>query len=143
MTTFTIPNTNSVSRDHAVQFLYLSESEKVFYFSQSHFDSYVDHFGTERESLGYFTELVKGVLQDLNQLDEIIAKHSKNWSISRMAATDRVILRMAVWELLQKKQPKKAILNEAIDLAKKYGTEHSGSFVNGILDAVAASSEVM
>ena len=72
----------------------------------------------------------------LNKLDEIIAAHSQNWKISRMASTDRVILRMATFEVLEKLAPDKVILNEAVELAKRYGTEHSGSFVNGVLDAV-------
>lgn len=131
-------NSNTISRDLAVQFLYQCETEKIFYFSNSHFDSFIEHFGAELANVGYFTTLVKGVLEDINPLDELISQHSKNWSISRMASTDRVILRMAVWELKQKKEPKKAIINEAIDLAKKYGTEHSGSFVNGIIDSVAS-----
>ena len=56
-----------------------------------------------------------------------------------MAATDRSVLRLATWEILEKAAPPKVIINEAIDLAKKYGTEHSGAFVNGILDAITKS----
>lgn len=130
-------NSNSVARDAAVQFLYQCESEKIYYFSRSHCDAFLQHFGVDRAGFDYFMTLTQGILDDVGVLDEVITKHSKNWSISRMAITDRVILRMAVWELQQAKEPRKAVLNEAIDLAKKYGTEHSGAFVNGILDAVA------
>lgn len=133
-----VANINTLSRDLAVQFLYQCESEKLFYFSQSHYDAFIENFGADFASLKYFSTLVTGVLNDINQLDELISQHSKNWSVSRMATTDRVILRMAVWELQQKQEPRKAIINEAIDLAKKYGTEHSGSFVNGLLDTLAS-----
>jgi N utilization substance protein B len=81
---------------------------------------------------------VRGTLSSINDLDEIISKHSKNWKITRMASTDRVVLRLATFEILEKMAPDKVILNEAIELAKRYGTEHSGSFVNGILDAILA-----
>jgi N utilization substance protein B len=58
-----------------------------------------------------------------------------------MASTDRVILRIATLEILEKLAPNKVILNEAIELAKRYGTEHSGAFVNGVLDAVVSESQ--
>jgi N utilization substance protein B len=131
-------NPNTISRDYAVQFLYLCESERAFYFSQNHFDTFTNHYNVNPDSKGYLKELVQGVLGSVSELDETITQYAKNWSVSRMAITDRVILRMAIWELTQRKQPVKAVLNEAIDLAKKYGTEHSGAFVNGILDPIAA-----
>lgn len=129
-------NSNSPARDYAVQFLYQCESEKLYYFSPSHCDLFISHFSIDTSSTKYFLKLVQGVLEDIAKLDEVITRHSKNWSVSRMASTDRAILRIAIWELEQKNEPRGVILNEAIDLAKKYGTEHSGSFVNGILDAI-------
>lgn len=129
-------NPNSIARDSAVQFLYQCESEKIYYFSQSHCDMFLSHFSVDFAASKYFLDLVQGVLEDIAKLDEVIASHSKNWSVSRLAATDRAILRIAIWELGQKSEPRKVVINEAIELAKKYGTENSGSFVNGILDAV-------
>lgn len=133
-------NPHSIARDSAVQFLYQCESEKLYYFSQSHCDMFLTHFSVDFSANKYFLEIVNGVLEDIAKLDEVIAKHSKNWSVSRMAATDRAILRIAIWELEQKNEPRKVVMNEAIDLAKKYGTEHSSAFVNGILDAVCAGN---
>lgn len=129
-------NTNSLSRDTVVQFLYQCESEKLYYFSPSHFEVFIEHFSIDFKAKDYARFLAAGVLEDIAKLDDFIAKYSKNWSISRMPITDRVILRMATWELIEKKEPPKAVINEAVDLAKKYGTEHSGSFVNGILDSI-------
>tara|TARA_B100000902_G_C26703863_1_gene618550 strand:- start:68 stop:325 length:258 start_codon:yes stop_codon:yes gene_type:complete len=83
--------------------------------------------------------MAKKVLEDLQGLDQKIGKISKNWSPARMASTDRTVLRIACMELYEKAAPQRVILNEAIDLAKKYGCSDSGSFVNGILDPLASS----
>lgn len=131
-------NPNSASRDFAVQFLYQCEADKLFYFSDEHFYNFLEHFKVDDVARVYLKALTQGVLSNINRLDEIISTHSKNWKITRMAATDRVILRMATFEILEKMAPNKVILNEAIELAKKYGTEHSGAFVNGVLDAVVS-----
>lgn len=81
--------------------------------------------------------LVKGVMDNIATLDEIISKYATNWQISRMAIVDRNILRIATYELLFLKDiPPKVSINEAIDIAKKYGDKDSGKFVNGILDKI-------
>jgi N utilization substance protein B len=129
-------NPNSLARDFAVQFLYQCESDKLFYFSAEHFEHFCEYFKVESAQRQYLELLIKGVLADITRLDELITKHSKNWKISRMASTDRVVLRIATLEILEKLAPDKVILNEAIELAKRYGTEHSSAFVNGILDAI-------
>ncbi len=128
-------NPNTAARDYAVQFLYQCEADKLFYFSDEHFENFIQYFKVDGASKSYLLGLVKGVLSNITRLDEIIATHSKNWKISRMASTDRVVLRIATLEILEKMAPDKVILNEAIELAKRYGTEHSSAFVNGILDA--------
>ena len=82
-------------------------------------------------------ELVEGTLQRLEEIDNHIQSASLKWDISRMAAVDRNVLRLAVSELTGRSpKPVKVVLNEAIELAKKYGGEESGTFVNGILDRV-------
>ena len=88
----------------------------------------------------YIKETVKNTMTKLTEIDEIISAHlKKGWSLKRLAAVDRNILRLAVYELkfAQKIIPKGIIINDAVDIAKKYGTEHSGRFVNGILGAIA------
>ena len=134
----TVTNPNTAARDFAVQFLYQCEADKLFYFSDEHFENFTAYFKVEPSLRHYLRTLVEGVLSNITKLDEIIDGLSKNWKISRMASTDRVVLRIATFEILENLAPDKVILNEAIELSKRYGTEHSGSFVNGILDAVVA-----
>ena len=133
-------NPNSDAREFAVQFLYQSETEKMFYFSESHFTAFCENFNIPSKIAKLSEVKCRGVLDSLEQVDAIIVEHSKNWKLTRMAATDRSVLRLATWEFLEKAAPPKVIINEAIDLAKKYGTEHSGAFVNGILDAIVISN---
>ncbi|HEY5600231.1 MAG TPA: transcription antitermination factor NusB [Candidatus Manganitrophaceae bacterium] len=81
--------------------------------------------------------LAEGVIQHLPEIDKIIEKYTERWSPERMAVIDRNILRFSIFELLYLKEiPPKVTLNEAIEIAKKYGNEDSGAFVNGILDHV-------
>lgn len=81
--------------------------------------------------------LVRGVAAHLGEIDAVIARHARNWAMARMAAVDRNVLRVAVYELLHVPDiPERVVLNEAIEIAKKYGGEDSGSFVNGILDDI-------
>lgn len=87
-----------------------------------------------------FTErLVFGVGLELEQLDQKISEVSLNWSISRMLRVDRNILRMAVFEMLHCEDiPAKVSINEAIEIAKRFGSEESPTFINGVLDRIAS-----
>ena len=90
------------------------------------------------ESFAFASQLVSGTVQKLKGIDEAIQRTAQHWRLERMARVDRNILRLATYELLHAKDvPARAVLNEAIEMAKKYGTEESGAFVNGILDRVA------
>ncbi len=71
-------------------------------------------------------------------MDEVIEEVSSNWRLDRMARVDRNVLRLAVYELLRTDVPVKVVINEAIELGKKFGSESSGAFVNGVLDKIAA-----
>lgn len=84
-------------------------------------------------------DLVNGTLENCQDIDALISAKSKEWKIERMAAVDRNITRLAVYELKfgQEKQDTGIVINEAVELAKKYGTDDSGRFVNGILGAIA------
>ncbi|MBI4435946.1 MAG: transcription antitermination factor NusB [Candidatus Omnitrophica bacterium] len=85
----------------------------------------------------FATSLTVGTTENLKRIDEVISHYADNWELSRMAAVDRNILRLATYELLFLEEiPPKVSLNEAIDLAKKYGDQESGRFVNGILDQI-------
>lgn len=89
------------------------------------------------EARRYCETLVQGVTLRIGALDAEIEKHSENWTISRMSVVDRNILRIAVYELLYSGDvPYKVIIDEAVELAKKYGTDESGPFINGIIDRI-------
>lgn len=88
----------------------------------------------------YFRQLVLGVLGHRDQLDGIIESVSSNWKVSRMGGVDRNILRVATFELVGMEDvPPVVAINEAIEISKKFGTDESGAFVNGILDSIQAA----
>jgi len=83
--------------------------------------------------------LIRGVLEHRTDLDQRIQKYALNWDVQRMAAVDRNILRLAIYEMLHREDiPPVVSINEAVDIAKKFSTQDSGKFVNGILDRVRA-----
>lgn len=91
----------------------------------------------DKESHDFAESLVKGTCGNLAAIDGIISKHTDNWSISRMAVVDKNIIRMSAYEMLYRDDiPPNVSINEAIELAKKYGDVDSGKFVNGILDKI-------
>jgi transcription antitermination protein NusB len=83
----------------------------------------------------FANQLFEATLRTVKDLDEIIEKYCENWRFDRLAAIDRAILRLAMHELALAKTPPRSVINEAIKLAKKYSSEDSAGFVNGILDA--------
>ena len=91
----------------------------------------------EKEVRALAEGLVRGVAGHRRQVDEAIEKASSNWRLDRMARVDRNVLRLAVYEFLRTEVPVKVVINEAIELGKKFGSESSGAFVNGVLDRVA------
>lgn len=90
----------------------------------------------------FVERLVRGVMDNRVAIDDLVGRSSLNWKVSRMSRVDRNILRLAAFELaFEGDVPGKATLNEAIEIAKRYGTEDSGKFVNGILDRIAQDLE--
>jgi len=132
-------NINTKAREAALQFLYQCEAEHIFHFSESHFKAFANYFEIPDAAKARAIALSEGYFNHQTLIDQVITDHAKNWKLPRMAATDRAVLRIATYEILEQSTPHKVILNEAIELAKNYGTEHSGSFVNGILDALSKS----
>jgi transcription antitermination protein NusB len=100
------------------------------------------HFEPVDDDTKAFAEqLVRGAQREQATIDELIQRTSTHWKLERMARVDRNILRLAVFEILKRGDvPLKVTLNEAIELSKKYGSEESSAFVNGILDRIANSS---
>ncbi len=93
----------------------------------------------------YLLALVGGVREHTTQLDEAISQHlSANWSLNRLAKTDLIILRVAVYELLEVADvPAKVAVNEALELAKKYSDERSRKFINGVLSAIVRQNNLV
>ncbi len=96
-----------------------------------------------QKAFAYARRLVEGTMGNRSEVDAVIRRHAENWRLERMPAIDRNILRLAVYEMLHETNvPKVVIVNEAIELAKKFGSEHSGRFVNGLLDGVLQAGQV-
>ena len=125
----------SLVREEVVKFLYKCDVESIFYFPGLLYDTHSLDFSFEKSLREDARKLIEGVMENLHDLDRDITGASKNWTMERMSRTDRSVLRLAAYELQHKKAPRKVVINEAIKLAKRYGSSHSGGFVNGILDA--------
>jgi N utilization substance protein B len=92
------------------------------------------------EGRDYADTVARGVAGELAQVDEAVRKASTNWRLERMARVDRNVLRLGAWELLHSQAvPRAVILDEAVELAKRFGSEESSAFVNGVLDRIAAN----
>lgn len=95
-------------------------------------------FEADPEGRPYADEIVTGLETRLGDVDKLITAASNNWRLERMSRVDRNLLRMSTWELLVKKDvPRAVVIDEAVELAKSYGTEDSSAFVNGVLDRIA------
>ena len=123
------------SRELALKFLYqfelnggdLDEQIKLF----------LERNSSQEDVANFMKELVVSLIDKMEEIDEIIQKFSDHWILDRMTVIDRNILRMGACELLFNfSTPPKVVINEAIDIAKKYGNEDSPEFINGILDKV-------
>lgn len=126
----------SLARELAVQFLYQSEAEKLFHYSESHLQSFINHLQVPPHLVATLRQLVRGVFDLLPEIDLGIQNASTNWKLSRMPMVDRNALRLAVYELMATDTPAKVVINEAIELAKKFGSGDSAAFVNGLLDRI-------
>jgi N utilization substance protein B len=99
---------------------------------------FAEHAPDAPEAVRRFAgELVRGTIGQTEALDALIGRHASNWRVDRLAVIDRLILRMAAWELGHVPDtPPAVVLNEAIELARAFGTDESPRFVNGVLDAI-------
>ena len=101
------------------------------------FDGVASHFEMPAAARAFAREIVTSVAASAEALDGEIAARARNWRLARMACVDRNILRLATWELCHTDTPTAVVLNEAVELARSFGSDESPAFVNGILDAVA------
>ncbi len=103
-------------------------------------DSFYSNYTHKEETRKFSVQIVEGVVENIEALDLIIKKYVKNWGINRMAVIDRTVLRMGTFELIFTGDiPPKVSINEAVELAKKFGDVDSPRFVNGILDKIYKS----
>lgn len=132
--------TRRYARELAMQALFSMDMNSTF--STEMLAEYSRSFPPNKRVGPYFQRLTEGVVQYKDHIDKVIEQYSSNWKVRRMACVDRNILRLAVFELLYCGDiPAKVSINEAIDIAKKFGSSESGSFINGILDSIRAALE--
>ena len=101
------------------------------------FDLICENFSSQKSSMPFSRQLVKGVCEKKTSIDQLISRSSRNWRLERMSHLDRCILRLAAFEILFMKDiPPKVSIDEALEIGKKFGSENTGSFINGILDNI-------
>ena len=121
-------------RETALKYIYHCEAQ-----SSDDLQDYQDflmRFGSVMNT-SFCHDLCFGTLKNLHKIDKIIENYANNWKISRMNSVDRSLLRMGVYELLRHGTPRKVVIDEVVELAKRYGTSKSKGFINGILHSVA------
>ncbi len=148
-------NNRRVGREYALKMLFALQLDEAQSEPTQVVSSFFDHFRFADDVLGepledieapvttaarlFAENLVKGVVEFRSVIDKRISDQAKNWSLKRMTPVDLTILRIGVYELLyQPDIPTPVVIDEAIEIAKRYGTKESPSFINGILDKIAA-----
>ncbi len=125
-------NRRSRAREVVLQALYQHDLNPD---SETAVDTFVARKLTDdRKMTDFARSLVQGVLEQRDHLDRLVGETADNWSVDRMAVTDRNVLRLGAYELLFTDTPVGVVINEAVELAKKFGDKQSPPFVNGILD---------
>ena len=127
------------SRRLALQWLY--KSDLTGDWEATDLETYLGLRGDPDEVRKLARQIVEGVVAKKDKLDAEISRIAENWDISRMATIDRNVIRLAAWELIFTETPGPVVINEAVELAKSFSTEHSGAFVNGILDRIRPERE--
>jgi len=123
------------AREYALQGIYMHEVGKTSATDIIKFE-WTDKELSE-DTKEFASKLINGTLERIDQIDDVIRKHSKNWTPERLSAIDRSILRLAIFEMIYMEDiPDVVTINESIELGKTFGGENSGQFINGILDAV-------
>jgi transcription antitermination protein NusB len=123
------------AREMAMQALFFMDISKDV--SVSQIDLFCRCYQPSKNIEIFFQQLTKGIIERWLYINDVIERFSSNWKLNRMACVDRNIIRIAVYEILFCEDiPPRVAINEAIDIGKKYGTEGSGAFINGILDSI-------
>jgi len=128
------------ARELAMQALFYMDANQDA--SSQMLERFCENFAPPQKARPFFLKLVNGVLKARPQIDALIERFSKNWSVPRMSRVDRNVMRIAVFEILFCPDiPPKVSINEAVDIGKKFGTEDSGAFINGIVDSIRIAVE--
>lgn len=136
-----------LARELTLQFLYQTDALKAFNSDNGLEDSLHTFWSArnrveEADTRTFMEILSRGVVENVKGIDEIINRYSAHWRIARMPSIDRNILRMAIYEIAYLRNiPPAVTINEAVEIAKKYGSEESSGFINGILDRVSNAKE--
>ncbi len=124
-----------LAREMAVCFLFQVEFQKENVKEQV--ENFIVSYGESNYDKDYFLEIINGVLNSLKEIDEIIESKAKGWTIDRIAKMDLPILRVAIYEIKHREDiPVGVSINEAVELAKKYGSDDSSRFINGLLGQI-------
>lgn len=127
--------TRRQSREFAMQALF--DMDMSHDDSEERMDLFCRNFVPPQNVMPFLIKLCKGVIKHKPEIDSLIDRFSSNWKIDRISCVDRNVMRIAIFEMLHCDDiPAKVSINEAIDIGKRYGTEESGAFINGILDSI-------
>ena len=123
-------------REAALQMLFQLEASSVA--AEQTIELFWRLFEADPEGRPYADTIVRGVEAKLADIDKTITSASQNWRLERMGRVDRNLLRMGTWELMERPDvPRAVVIDEAVELAKSFGTDESSGFVNGVLDRIA------
>jgi len=131
------PPSRHASRQAALQVLYALDVGPAGGSVDEVFGRVTDHFELPEGARAFAKELVCGVIGRREQIDAAIARHAHRWRVERMAAVDRNAMRLGVYEILHTDTPAAVAIDQAVELARRFGAETSSAFVNGVLDAIA------
>lgn len=137
--------TRRKAREISLQLLYQLESEPDAVDTASlnrSIDRFFDNFEAPIRAQDYAEQIARGYWTHRKVIDETIQRHSPRWKLERMTRVDRNVLRLCLYEAIFEALPPKVALDEAVELAKRFGTEQSGAFVNGVLDAALKDDEL-
>ena len=132
--------TRRQARELAMQALFYMDIQKDA--SEEMLEYFCSCFSPSKKSRPFFIKLVNGVLETKGQIDALVENFSQNWKINRMSCVDRNVMRIAVYEMIYCDDiPPKVSINEAVDIGKRFGTQESGAFINGIMDSIRGALE--
>lgn len=137
--------TRRISREAALQFLYqedftIGPDQHHGYDLEDRFELFCALFQVNRKARPYAVTLLRGITENIEKIDSLISNAATNWRLERIAATDRNLLRVAVYEMLEQQDvPPQVAINEAVEIAKRFAGENSPKFINGVLDAINSS----